>query len=488
MITKLFYTLHRILGTLLSILFFAWFVSGIVMIYHGFPRVGQQQKMEKLEPLPTDMPDAEEILARMPDTCRITGMSVSKYMGETIFEVQTDKGVISLPADSTASPAPVNWQRVEQVARLWCSAPINRIDTLRHLDQWIPFGQLKRHFPIYKFHFANPDKTEVYVSSVSGEVLQCTSRTERLWAWMGAIPHWVYFTRLRQDVDLWKKSVIWLSGIGCIMTIAGLYVGIHAYRAARIRRGKWQSPYRKKWYWWHHVTGTVFGLFVLTWVFSGMMSLADVPEWIGPVHQSYPVRQVMNEGAPQVGQYPLDYRQVIARYENQVTRIEWDHFRSLPVYHLWLGGEKLTIDASCPSEVKKLELTREQVLEAVRAIHGEDVLAEATLMNEYDHYYITRRAGQLPLPVWKVSVNNADHTCYYIDPSTGSYRDYNTHRRWGFWMYNGLHSLRLKFLIDHPVLWTTVMWVLLIGGTVVSLTGFVLGLRYLKRLFRRRFN
>ncbi|MDO4180389.1 MAG: PepSY domain-containing protein, partial [Bacteroidales bacterium] len=53
MITKLFYTLHRILGTLLSILFFAWFVSGIVMIYHGFPRVGQQQKMEKLEPLPT---------------------------------------------------------------------------------------------------------------------------------------------------------------------------------------------------------------------------------------------------------------------------------------------------------------------------------------------------------------------------------------------------------------------------------------------------
>lgn len=51
MITKLFYMIHRILGTMLSILFFVWFVSGIVMIYHTFPRITPDEKMDKLEPL-----------------------------------------------------------------------------------------------------------------------------------------------------------------------------------------------------------------------------------------------------------------------------------------------------------------------------------------------------------------------------------------------------------------------------------------------------
>ena len=37
MLTKFMFILHRILGTLLSTLFFIWFVTGIVMIYHQFP-------------------------------------------------------------------------------------------------------------------------------------------------------------------------------------------------------------------------------------------------------------------------------------------------------------------------------------------------------------------------------------------------------------------------------------------------------------------
>ena len=484
MITKLFYTIHRILGTLLSILFFMWFVSGIVMIYHYFPQANTKEKMEKLEPLPASLPSVEEILTRIPDSCLVKGISVNKYLGLTTFKVDTDKGTLTLSADSAGQLPEINWNYITQVARLWCDAPIAKVDSLYHLEQWIPFNSLKKHFPIYKFRFADDAETELYISSHTGEVLQQTNHNERCWSYIGAIPHWVYFTQLRQDADLWMKSVIWLSAIGCLMTIAGLYVGIHAYSISCKRRKELRSPYKKKWYYWHHVTGVIFGLFVLTWVFSGMMSLADVPEWIGKTEQTYPVRKIMDENTPLLSDYPLDYHKVIADYKGKVTSLEWGHFRSIPLYHLYLGSKKVTVDASS-TEVKPLNLTEAQITEAVKAIHGEDARLQVKFLTEYDNYYIAR-TGHLALPVWKVAVDNADKTCYYINPSNGNYRDYNTHKRWGFWMYSGMHSLRFKFLIDHPMLWTAVIWTLLLGGATVSLTGIVLGVRYLKRLCRRK--
>jgi len=41
MFSRIMFTIHRVLGTLLSVLFLMWFVSGIVMIYHGFPSAGR---------------------------------------------------------------------------------------------------------------------------------------------------------------------------------------------------------------------------------------------------------------------------------------------------------------------------------------------------------------------------------------------------------------------------------------------------------------
>ncbi len=40
---------HRMLGTVLSILFLVWFLSGMVMMYHSYPKVSQQQRMEHAE-------------------------------------------------------------------------------------------------------------------------------------------------------------------------------------------------------------------------------------------------------------------------------------------------------------------------------------------------------------------------------------------------------------------------------------------------------
>ena len=261
-----------------------------------------------MEVLDTSLPSIESVTARIPSNEKIVNLEVSRFLKQTIFRIRTDKQEYLLPADSMEKLPNITSKRINQIAHCWNSAPVARVDTLHKLDQWIPFGQLKKELPIIKFYFSDKEKHELYISSHSGEVLQYTTVKERFWSWLGAIPHWIYFTSLRQNRELWIKSVVILSAIGVVMTLAGLYVGIHAFVQRRKNKRIFGSPYKKKWYWLHHITGLIFGILVLTWIFSGMMSLVDTPKWIAKDKQHYPIHQVLEGNEINPGQYPLDYR------------------------------------------------------------------------------------------------------------------------------------------------------------------------------------
>jgi len=123
--------------------------------------------------------------------------------------------------------------------------------------------------PLYRFAFDDPERTQLYISGTTGKAVQITTETQRFWNWLGAIPHWLYFTRLRANVALWSQVVIWTSLLGSFLAGTGLYLGIRQFRRASDAR--W-SPYRG-FMLWHHLPGLVFGLFALTWVLSGLISM-----------------------------------------------------------------------------------------------------------------------------------------------------------------------------------------------------------------------
>ena len=89
--------------------------------------------------------------------------------------------------------------------------------------------------------------------------------------------------------------------------------------------------------------------------------------------------------------------------------------------------------------------------------------------------------GRPQLPVWKVTVDDADRSVYYIQPETGVIRYVNTSSRFKYWSYTALHRMRLPGLNSNATLRKVVLWVLLLGGTAVSLTGIVLGINYIRR-------
>ena len=119
MITKLMYTIHRVLGTLLSILFLVWFLSAFVMMYHGFPRASQAEKLEKLEPLSPSLPSVGEITSRLPEGEKVKGIRIDRHLGQTVFHIRTDKGEHNLPADSAQVLPSVDGSRIRRIASLW---------------------------------------------------------------------------------------------------------------------------------------------------------------------------------------------------------------------------------------------------------------------------------------------------------------------------------------------------------------------------------
>lgn len=184
---KFFIHVHRILGLLLCVLCFLWCISGIVLIYHSFPRVGPDKRLPRQEVLDTSrLPDINEIWQRLPKNALSNNLNLNNPFGEPVFHYGRWRNVNDVYVDSNyILPSPI-YALCEQRAKCWCpDRKITGVDTLHKLEVWIPFGQLKRDLPIYKFYFDGPEHYQLYISSRTGNILQFSSREQRFWAWIG---------------------------------------------------------------------------------------------------------------------------------------------------------------------------------------------------------------------------------------------------------------------------------------------------------------
>ncbi len=271
---------HRWLGVALCLVFFVWFVSGIAMMYWDYPRVGPKDRLAHLPPLDTSrvrlsLADAygRSAAKRPPDQ-----MTLSMHDGRPAYRFRIGRRQTLVYADDGSTMASFPVEEARRTAEQWTGKSTRdaAIDTITAEDQWTVAGEFRGLRPLYKFTW--PEGEEIYVSSVSGEVVQYTTRGSRTGAYFGAIPHWLYFTPLRKDGALWSKVVIWTSGIGTAGAFLELVIGVWMYSPSRYRHSGNPSgiPYhgQKRL---HTIFGLFFGLLACTWAFSGMLSMDPFP-------------------------------------------------------------------------------------------------------------------------------------------------------------------------------------------------------------------
>lgn len=492
---KFILCIHRILGTVLSVLFLMWFLSGFVMMYHTYPSLTEQQRMAHAEALSANQPEAPtanrpvapsvmyESALPIQHPPHLSALSLQQVAGRPVV-TKTDSIGERLYNAQTGSPI----QRFSAadllaIASRWQSPaapPPVLLDTLGEIDIWLIGAMPFNEYPIYHYALNDGRGSELYLSSRTGRALQLTDSRSRFWAWLGAIPHWIYITKLRATGrQPWTDTVLWLSGLGILMTLSGIVVGLRSMFLARRWRKSTAStitPYKKTLFRWHHIFGLCFGLFVLTWIFSGFMSLADAPQLLWPVRGQHSARDIYADSL-QPSTFTLPTQRLLQ--SDNIKKVEWIEMGHRPYYRVWTAEETYLVDAS-DSTARRVTLSADDCGRIVKTAIHHDTPLRTEMLTSYDNYYVSQHQ-KLPLPVCRVTVDDGDGSTFYINPQTADCRYYNDNRRAGKWMYSGLHALNTPFFARHPTLRQVVIWMLLLGGTAVSLTGLLLAIGYLRR-------
>jgi hypothetical protein len=288
-----------------------------------------------------------------------------------------------------------------------------------------------------------------------------TTAGQRFWNWVGAVPHWLYFTQLRSNGPLWSKVIIWSSIIGGFLTIIGLYLGI-----TQFRRGSRLSPYRG-WLYWHHLAGLSFGVLTLTWVISGTISMNPwgFLEASGGGERQLVAGQPVSWGAVRTSLGALDksqlQRMVSLTSALQQGKLFW--------IARWADGRMTRLNAEGQSApITNSDLTRTAQLIA----NGRQIESQGLLTADDDYYYATPGSDRVVFPVYRVILADTTHTRYYIDPRSGALLGrIDSDRRAYRWLFDGLHRMDFFAWLRIRPLWDVVIVLLLLGGIAVTGSG-----------------
>lgn len=256
--------------------------------------------------------------------------------------------------------------------------------------------------------------------------MQLTTARERFWNWLGAVPHWLYFTALRRHPNIWSQVLIVTALLGCFLAGVGIYLGIRQLAARPA--GRW-SPY-VGFKLWHHIAGLTFGVFALTWVLSGLLSMNP-----------------------------------------------WG----------WLQGagaqaESAAIEGAAPSSAASLAapISHAELQFLAQALGGAGTPGALQLMTREDSYYFSHHRELAVLPVYRLVPASA--TRYYLDSVSGMLiAKFDAGGRAYRWLHQGLHRLDFAAVLRSRSQWDLIMLLLLAGVTLLCVTGAYLGYRRLTR-------
>ena len=130
-IHRLFIKTHRILGICLSILFLMWFVSGIVMMYHTYPRVEKEQALAFAEDIDTVLLPIQNLVEELPLRDPVKSISLNKRAGENVIRISTEEEEFLLNARTGLPIGKFSSGQLQQIANRWSSGDAMLIHSTR---------------------------------------------------------------------------------------------------------------------------------------------------------------------------------------------------------------------------------------------------------------------------------------------------------------------------------------------------------------------
>lgn len=459
---------HRYLGIPLSFLFFMWFASGIAMIFaRGMPSLTPELRLQRLPALNLDAVklSPSEALEKGQFDGAPSRATLLMIMGRPAYRFSS-RGSVTVFADNGDLLEQVGEREARQIAVRFLDLPEDRLHYAGELtspDQWT--FEDTRSLPMQKITADDEAHTHLYISEETAEPEVITTRGARALAWFAAIPHWMYFSWLRANGPAWRQVVLWTSGIGVILAGLGIMLGFTQYptRYVGIMR-------------WHYITGVAFGVFSLTWVFSGLLSMEPF-FWASDGGTGDRIPQALRGGPLDLAAFPK-----LPPAQPGLKEIDFLRVQGEPYFVTHSVGSEPRLVSAHSFEVRSQAFPTDSLMARVRQGNPGVPIAEAAVLSSYDSYYhATERKP--PLPVLRVKFADPDATWFYIDPRISQVVGRFTRReRLQRWIYHGLHSLDFNFWTYQGWAWTVAMVALNAGGALLSGIGVIIGIRRLLRV------
>jgi hypothetical protein len=450
MVLRFLIFFHRWIGVAVCLIFLVWFPSGIGMMYWTFPEVSPADRLERSPAL-----DPSKIVLTPIEAATKIGVEatpaqtrLNTFDGRPVYRFDEGRGSARIVyADTGEERLDASRELIDRVASAWAGKPAleARAEAVQEVDQWTVAGGLRNLRPMYKYTF--DDGQHVYINGRSGEVVQYTTTSSRFFAHISAIPHWMYYTPLRDNQPVWIRFMIYTALIGTITALIGMIVAIWMYSPSRKYRiaGKPTGiPYRgqKRW---HTIFGLIFGAATVTWAFSGMLSLGPFPlveRLAGTGPRAARAAENSSEARGARGRsvagalrgrvemtefatvHPADVLRRISHLP--VKELEFSSFDGEPVFGANLGNTTQMV--SLQGNVIE-QFDPQKIADLVKSAAADPSRVETRLVEQYDHYYLDR-TRQRPLPVVLALMNDEERTRYYIDPKTARILTTYSSRNW----------------------------------------------------------
>ena len=469
---------HRYLGIALGVLVSLWCLSAFVMMYVQFPDLSEKEYLAGLPGLDVseccqlDIDDAEFLLHVDEIEVEMFGdVPVLRVQGEMrdsrVFNLADGSQITLIDVATAQGNAQAFFENSGISATAIFLGEVNR-------DQWTVSGGFDALRPFYKFAAEDDAGSQIYVSSVTGELVQDTSRRERFWNWTGAVVHWIYPTVLRQHTTAWINVIIWTTVASLFLVIVGFYIGVS--QLGRNNNGR-ASPYRGITLW-HHYISLIFGLLTLTWLVSGLFS-------VNPWGLLRGDGGAVERGAVRgMSISSIDITGLLNMLPDAVLPPDTVRLRSAP-----FDGELAVLAYDSTSRVTRLNATtleRGSLPEDVwkklpQLLRPETAVLDSGWIDQADSYYFSHH-DKVTFPAYRIVFDDEEQTRYYFEADGGQLvAKVDRNRRWYRWILHALHRGDLSRLIRSRPLWDILMLPLLFGVTMGALTGAYMGIRRLVR-------
>ena len=221
----------------------------------------------------------------------------------------------------------------------------------------------------------------------------------------------------------------------------------------------------------HRYLGVAIGLLMVMWFVSGIVMMY------------VPFTQVADTERLRF-QPPISW-QFCCRYgglsdEATVIRAQVENHLGAPAMRLRIPGQPdslfdLAQGARVPIDA---DVARKVVSEAAPNVIKRSASIVAYDQVPFDQFTLGRAQRDLMLPVYRVILADEEQTRYYLDPNTGALlQRADATGRWHRWLFSGLHRLDFTEWMRTRPFRDILMWLTLLGGIALSVTGVYLAVR-----------